>query len=158
MKKILPACAFISLFAACAVEENPVVQTIVPGCGSDGHRLEADLGGAGFCAEGSLVAISEEGALVINGLALNGSGLTLQIDSLFVGQHESNEASNNILLMEQGQNYTVGPGGEGTITITSHDGISNLVHGNFEAGLINAESGVVRAVSGSFEVIYTTQQ
>ncbi|MEO8066514.1 MAG: DUF6252 family protein [Flavobacteriales bacterium] len=158
MKNIISSLAFISLFAACAVEENPVVQTIAPGCGSDGHRLEADLGGAGFCAEGSLVAVAGEGALTINGLALNGSGLTIQIDSLFVGQHESNEASNNILLMEQGQNYSVGPGGEGTITITSHDEVSNLVHGSFEAGLVNAESGVVRAVSGSFEVIYTTQQ
>lgn len=158
MKNMLPAFAFVSLFVSCMVEENPVVQTLTPGCGTDGNRMEADLGGAAFCAEGSLVAVAGEGALTINGLALNGSGLTLQIDSLFVGQHESNEANNNILLMEQGQNYTVGPGGEGTITITSHDQVSNLVHGSFAAGLVNVQSGVVRAVSGSFEVIYTTQQ
>ncbi|MFZ1688645.1 MAG: DUF6252 family protein [Flavobacteriales bacterium] len=158
MKNLASAFVSVCLLAACAVEENPVVQTITPGCGSDGHRLEADLGGAAFCAEGSLVAVAGEGALTINGLALNGSGLTLQIDSLFVGSHESNEANNNILLMEQGQNYTVGPGGEGTITITSHDALSNLVHGSFEAGLVNVESGVLRSVSGSFEVIYTTQQ
>ena len=158
MKNILPALAIVSLFAACMVEENPVAQTITPGCGSEGNRMEADLGGAAFCAEGSLIAVAGEGALTINGLALNGSGLTLQIDSLFVGSHESNEASNNILLMEQGQNYTVGPGGEGTITIASHDELSNLVHGSFEAGLINVQSGVQRSVSGTFEVIYTTQQ
>ncbi|MBK7554739.1 MAG: hypothetical protein IPO17_00505 [Flavobacteriales bacterium] len=158
MKNIAASLVLVSLFAACAIEENPIVQTITPGCGTDGNRFQADLGGADFCAEGSLVAVAGEGALTINGLALNGVSLTLQIDSLQVGLHESNEANNNILLMEQGQNYTVGPGGEGTITITSHDEISNSVTGSFEAGLLNVQSGVQRSVSGSFEVIYTTQQ
>lgn len=158
MKNTAAALMLVSLFSACAIEENPIVQTITLGCGTDGNRFQADIGGAAFCAEGSLVAMAGEGALTINGLALNGVSLTLQIDSLAVGLHESNEANNNILLMEQGQNYTVGPGGEGTITITGHDAVSNSVTGSFEAGLLNEQSGVHRSVSGSFEVIYTTQQ
>lgn len=158
MKQLVPAFALATLFSACAMEENPVVQTITPGCGTDGNRMEADLGGASFCAEGNLTAIAGEGGLIINGLALNGVSLTLQVDSLFVGQHESNEASNNMLLMEQGQSYTVAPGAEGTITVDSHDAVTNSVRGSFAAGLLNAESGVQRSVGGTFEVTYTNQQ
>jgi hypothetical protein len=92
MKKFLLSCVAAASLAACHQEDMDTI----PGtdCGSEGHRIEATVDGDGQCLSANITAIaSADGTLVLNGLALNGNGVTVQVDSMGYGDFPIDEVN-----------------------------------------------------------------
>jgi hypothetical protein len=155
----LAACAIVML-SACAKDTADLAQDVglLPtSCGSDGMRLQATTAEGAFCASGQVLAMGEEGSVLISGFDLTGTSIVLQVDTLGVGQHAITEAQNGLLYMRSGTSYTNGPSAVGTLTIESHDAASRRLKGGFQSTLINVASGQQQSVQGQFDVTYSTE-
>jgi hypothetical protein len=148
------------LFIGCAKDATDVAQDlgVIPSsCGTDGARLQANTGEGTFCASAQVLAVGDGTSAMISGFDLTGSSIVLQLDTLGVGVHAITEAENALLYMQNGASFATGQNTTGELTIQQHDAASRRLKGSFEADLINAQNGVVRTVSGSFDVTYNTE-
>lgn len=148
------------LFIGCAKDTAEVAQDlgVIPSsCGSDGARLQANTGDGTFCASAQVLAVGDGTSVMISGFDLTGSSIVLQVDTLGVGVHAITEAENALLFMQSGSTFATGQNTSGELTIDQHDATARRLKGSFEADLINAQNGAVRAVSGSFDVTYSTE-
>ena len=148
----------LALFTGCVKAGKEVAEEIgiIPStCGTDGARLEAEVDGASFCADGQVVAVGDGSTANVTGLALLGSTITLQLDTLALGSFNIDEANNAILYMSLGTPYVSMGEAAGTLTITHCDGAARHVKGEFTATVRNEMSGAQKNLSGSFDVVYS---
>lgn len=125
----------------------------------DGFRLQATFDGNGFCPIASLFALEGAGAITISGIDQQGKTLTLELDSLNVGTHAMNEATNTLLYTTQlAVAYLTNDATPGTLTITSHDMAARRIKGSFSASLTSELSPTPKSISGSFDVVYVDQK
>lgn len=156
MKQYIYLAMAIVTLSACAAEE--LADVIVPGdtCGSDGARVQATVAGNDFCANASILAISDGNSVTITGINLLGGTLVLQLDSLGTGVQAINEADNTMMYMNASLPYTSLSTDPGLLTITSLDTVGRRVMGSFEVTL-HAAGGGSKAINGAFDVQYTQQ-
>ena len=157
---ILPALLFlVSLpFQSCMKDTAEVAQEVglLPaGCGSDGARLQATVGGNSYCANAQIIAVGGEGSAVLTGIDLSGNTFILQMDTLGVGTHAVTEASNSMVYVQTGASFVSGPDSEGTLNIQHHDAATRRLKGTFSAPLFNELTGETRQAEGQFDVTYT---
>ena len=141
---VLPALLFVIAlpFQSCVKDTAEIAQEVglLPaGCGSDGARLQATVGGSSYCATAQLLAVGGEGSVMLTGVDLSGNTLILQLDTLGVGTHAITEASNSMLYMQTGSSFVSGPDSEGTLI----DRTAQRVHPTLERHL--RRTGLQRA-------------
>jgi hypothetical protein len=149
--------AALLLVTACEKDkDDPLTPVPTPAvCGLDGFRLQATFDGNGFCPNASLFAAEGAGAITISGIDQQGRSLTLELDSLTVGTHAMNEATNTLLYTTQlALAYLTNNTTPGTLVITSHDVPARRIKGNFSASLVNELSPTPKSISGDFDVVY----
>lgn len=148
------------MLLSCAKETKEIAQDmgLVPeGCGTAGMRMEVSVDGGAFCPDATLVAMGSGSSVMISGVDLLGTTVVLQIDESTVGQHVITEAANSVLYMHLGSTFTVAPGVEGSLEITSHDPATRRLQGAFQVALFNELNGQTRQVSGEMDVIWTEE-
>lgn len=161
MRKSLPfAFLVVSLsMVSCAKDAQDVAQDLglLPaGCGSDGARLQATVGGTAYCAGAQVIATGDGSSTIVTGIDLGGSTLVLQLDTLATGEHIINEANNSVLYMQAGSTYTVAPNVQGTLNILLHDAPNRRLTATFQVPVWNALNGVTKDVEGEVDVTYST--
>ena len=124
-------------------------------CGTQGARLQANVNGSVYCANGQVVATGNGASAVITRVSLMGTTLIVQVDSLGLGAQPITEASNGLLYMENGTSYTIMPPDQGQLNITMLDTAARALTASFSATLRNEMSGSTRAVQGELDVIWT---
>jgi hypothetical protein len=150
---ILPITLLLATACAKQVKELAQETGVLPaGCGQDGARLQAQVGGTTFCADMQLQVIADEGSVIITGIGLNASSLMLQIDDLAVGTHAITEAANAMVFMHNGQSFTVQQGASGALDITALDLDARTLRAHFSVELRNEMSGETRLAQGALEV------
>jgi len=156
MKQYIYLALAIVTLSACAPEE--LADVIVPGdtCGADGARVQATVAGSDWCANASVLAISDGSSVTITGINLLGGTLVLQLDSLGTGIQAINEANNALMYMNASLPYTPLNTDPGLLTIASLDTAGHRVKGSFEVTLHSAGGGS-KPMSGAFDVQYTQQ-
>lgn len=145
-------------FQSCVKDTAEVAQEVglLPaGCGSEGARLQATVGGTSYCATAQLLAVGGEGSVILTGVDLSGSTLILQLDTLGVGMHAITEANNSMLYMQTGTSFVSGPDSDGTLVIEQHDASTRRLKGTFSTPLLNDVHGETRQAEGQFDVTYT---
>jgi hypothetical protein len=157
---VLPALLFVIAlpFQSCVKDTAEIAQEVglLPaGCGSDGARLQATVGGSSYCATAQLLAVGGEGSVMLTGVDLSGNTLILQLDTLGVGTHAITEASNSMVYMQAGSSFVTGPDSEGTLIIEQHNASTRRLKGTFAAPVFNELSGETRQAEGQFDVTYT---
>lgn len=146
-------------FSSCAKETLDVAQDIglVPsGCGTDGARFQASVDGSSYCASAQIIATGDDSSVIVTGIDLVGSTLVLQLDTLAVGDHAMNEASNGVLYMQAGTSYTIAPTASGVLSISAHDPATRTLKASFDVPVLNEMSGVTKQVQGEVDVTYST--
>lgn len=155
---LLAGISAMLLLASCAKEEDVPQPTGsgTPACGLNGLRLEATFDGSAFCANASLFAAEGAGVITINGIDQQGRTLTLELDSLTVGSHAINAATNVLLFTTQlGLPYASSDATPGTLTITAHDTAARRLTGSFAAQLgSDGLPGPPKSIQGEFDVTY----
>lgn len=150
--------AFLSL-ASCAKETQDIAQDLglIPGgCGTEGARLQASVGGEPYCATAQIIATGDGSSVIVTGIDLAGSTLILQLDTLALGEHPMNEASNGALYMQAGTTYTIAPSVAGVLTISAHDPDARKLKASFDVPVFNEMNGVTKQVQGEVDVTYST--
>ncbi len=161
MRYLLPFVLLTALSTGCAKDAAEVAQEVglLPStCGTDGARLQADVGGGAFCARAQVVAMGDGASVMISGFDLSGTSLVVQVDMPDVGSHPINPSSNAILYTQAGAVFGVGTDTAGELVVELHDASARRIKGTFDAGLMNVQNGEVRSLRGSFDVTYTIQR
>jgi len=146
-------------FSSCAKETLDVAQDIglLPsGCGADGARFQASIAGSAYCASAQIIATGDGSSVIVTGIDLAGNTLVLQLDTLAVGEHPMNEASNGALYMQAGTTYTIAPNVAGVLTISAHDPDARKLKASFDVPVLNEMNGVTKQVQGEVDVTYST--
>lgn len=156
MKHLLPAIALVAFAMAACVKEDTVADLVSNGsCGTDGARMEATVGGADWCASGTVVANGSGTSAIITGISLTGGTLVLEVDSIGLGDQVITEADNGVLFTSIEGSYTVPQNGHGTLTISSFDPTNGRLKGSLDIGLRLNGEGLAKQVLGSFDVTLT---
>ncbi len=152
----LPLLATALLFTACQPDE--LADVIAPGasCGSSGARIEATVDGNAWCANASVIGVSDGSSVTITGINALGGTLVMQIDSLGLGPQPITEAGNAMLFSNLSQPYTPLNSDPGQLIIATLDTAGHRVTGNFEV-VLHADGGGSKQVSGAFDVHYLQQ-
>lgn len=157
MKPIVIALPLL-LLTACVKPEDPTDVQLPGTCGGEGHRIELSVNGSSWCANASVQAIvSPEGEAIISGIAVSGQFFSLQIDSIAEGSFPINEGANTALWTEEGETYMSVPSDPGALTITDYDADEHHVKGEVSVTLHDPESGLVRGLSGDFDLLLQAQ-
>lgn len=148
----------IATLTACMKAGKEVAEELglVPStCGADGARVQAEVDGASFCADASILAVGNGTSATITGIGLLGNTFTLQLDSLATGSHTISEGSNGMLFMATGTAYVSTGDSAGWLVIDMHDAATQRLKAHFQATVFNEMNGGTKAVSGSVDVKYT---
>ncbi|HRH36755.1 MAG TPA: hypothetical protein PK760_00325 [Flavobacteriales bacterium] len=155
MKLPLTFVCIILLFVACKKDDDSGISpTPNNTCGVDGMRMQAMVGSESFCANTSLFADLAVG-LTSNGIANNGLTLTLELDSLTVGQYSTTTDINHVLYTDAlglaWQSVDTLPG---QLNIAFHDTAANRIRGQI-TGQVCTPFGGHRTINASFDLTYT---
>ncbi|MBL7945150.1 MAG: hypothetical protein JNN32_03735 [Flavobacteriales bacterium] len=151
----------IATLSACAKAGKEVAEELglaPASCGTDGARVEVDFDGSSFCADGSIVAVSDGTSASITGIGLLGNTFSAQVDSIALGQHTVSEASNALLFMSTGTPYVSVGDSAGWLAIDEHDAANRRLKVRFQAVVFNEMNGQTKPISGSVDVTYTTAE
>ncbi|MGV3637973.1 MAG: hypothetical protein ACO1NQ_10055 [Flavobacteriales bacterium] len=151
----------IATLSACAKAGKEVAEELglAPStCGTDGARIQVDIDGSSFCADGSIVAISDGTSATITGVGLLGNTFSAQVDSVAVGTHTISEASNALLFMSTGTPYVPVGDSAGWLAIDEHDAASRRLKLRFQATVFNEMNGQSKPITGSCDVTYDTAE
>jgi hypothetical protein len=155
----LVAITFTSLalfLSSCKEEEEPEVESPLV-CSLHSGTLRWTVDGAERCANASL--FGDYGTfLTVNGIAIEGQTLTLELDSLSVGTHELSYDS-NFMLYTDGLAVAWEATNEqpGSITITSHNETTNRLEATFQINLVNPMNSAVKAITNGQLIINYTE-
>lgn len=151
----------ITALSACAKAGKEVAEELglAPAtCGADGARVQVDIDGSSFCADGSIVAISDGTTASITGIGLLGNTFSAQVDSIALGDHTISEASNALLFLNTGTPYVTVGDSAGWMAIDEHDAQDRRLKLRFQAVVFNEMNGQTKPISGSVDVTYTTPE
>ena len=152
------ALAAVLLITSCRPDDLQDTPLLSTDCGMEGSRIEMTVDGDDWCANASVLAIgSGHGVVLITGVTLSGSVITLQIDSIAEGGFAIDEMNNAVLFMEGGSSFTSTDASPGTLTVLWSDTVAYRVSGTIEVTLYDAEDPATRSVEGSFDVTYTIE-
>lgn len=157
---VLTATIIVSL-AACVKAGKKVAEEVglVPStCGSDGARVQADVDGSGFCADASIMAVTDGSSASITGVGLLGNTFSLQLDTLGLGTHTISEASNALMFMSTGTPYVVVGDSAGWVRIEQYNAAARTLKANFNARVRNEMNGQEKSISGSVDVTCTVTE
>lgn len=145
-------------FTGCAkevAEELGIIPTIP--CGTDGARMQATINGADWCADATLIAMGTSDELLLNGISLGGSTISLQLDSMTVGDHPLDEFHNSVLLMHLGTTLVSKDSDPGIITVIDHDTAARRLKAVFTVRVYSDLTGSSRELNGNLDVTYSQQ-
>ncbi|HRF82017.1 MAG TPA: hypothetical protein PL070_18225 [Flavobacteriales bacterium] len=151
---IITATVIVSL-AACVKAGKEVAEEIglVPStCGSDGARVQAEVDGSGFCADASIMAVTDGSSASITGVGLLGNTFSLQLDTLGLGTHTISAASNALMFMSTGTPYVVVGDSAGWVRIEQYETSSRRLKAQFNARVRNEMNGQEKSIIGSVDV------
>lgn len=158
---IIFALVGIASLSACVKAGKEVAEEVglLPAtCGTDGARIQAEVDGHDFCADGTILAVSDGTSATITGVGLLGNTLTMQVDSIAVGSHVISEASNALLFLNAGTPYTSVGDSAGHLTILEHHPADRRLKVEFEASVFNEMNGTTQPISGSADVTYSNAE
>lgn len=148
----------IATLTACAKAGKEVAEElglVEATCGADGARIQANIGGNEFCADGTIVAVCDGTSATVTGIGLLGNTLTLQMDSVVVGTHVISEGANAMLFLSAGTPYVTVGDSAGRLVILEHTPADRRLKAEFECTVFNEMNGQVRPISGSVDVTYS---
>ncbi|MFM7234837.1 MAG: DUF6252 family protein [Flavobacteriales bacterium] len=144
------------LLGSCKDEEEPEVESPIV-CSLPNGTLRWTIDGVERCANASL--FGDYGMfLTVNGIAIEGQTLTLELDSLSVGTHELSYDS-NFMLYTDGLAVAWEATNEqpGTINITSHNEATNRLEATFQINLVNPINSAVKTITNGQLIINYTE-
>lgn len=157
MRLLFPfALLLVAAAMACKKKDDssPTPSTSVA-CGIPGMRLQGTIGSDAFCANTSLFA-DQAIVLTANGIMINGSTFTMELDSVSVGSFAMQADVNSVLYTDPlGLAWRTIDGGSTTLTIGSHDTSGNRIQGSISGSLFSPIGGASRSISASFDLTYT---
>lgn len=154
MKKII-LLSLITSFAfinSCKKDDN---SSSTNNCTLPTGYLRCTAGSTDFCADQSLFA-DYAIVMTINGIAGNGSTLTLELDNVQPGTYQMKELTNHILYTSPlGEGFETTDDNPGTLIITSNNTSTNTIEGSYSATVRSPISGNLNITKGTFKVFYT---
>ncbi|CAN5458265.1 hypothetical protein BH11BAC2_BH11BAC2_25680 [soil metagenome] len=154
MKKIMLLCLIISIAGinSCKKDSDSASSN---NCSLPNGFLRCTAGSADFCADQTLFA-DYAIVMTINGIAGNGSTLTLELDDVTTGTYQMKELTNHLLYTSPlGDSFETTDDNPGTLVITSNNTATNTIEGTYTSTVRSPLSGNLNLTKGMFKVFYT---
>lgn len=148
---VLPVCLLFS----CAKAGKEVAEDLglVPsGCGTDGSRIQVEVGGSSFCADAHISAVTDGHSAMVTGVGLLGGSFSIQFDTLGIGSHTISEASNALMFADAGTPYVSVGDSAGVVMVEQFDGTTGRLKASFQAAVFNEMNGSTRSINGLVDV------
>jgi hypothetical protein len=144
----------ISLLFSCSekiTDEVPYLDE----CQLVNGSIKWNFDGNSYCANANIIAGYAVG-LTLNGITLSGVSLTMELDSIEPGTYNVSQSENVIVYTDQlGLAWTSTDSNAGSITISSHDSVSNKIRATFIGSLRSPITGEIKQISnGQISVTY----